>query len=124
MTLMDMHSLQASLKAIECVCTPEIANAKSGETASHKNEVEAKRPNTGATKQAHKKVRLEKSCKLCKKHGGTHTTHATKDCLKYKKDGTVKAELHTATRLLFTPVLPGFTIFIYFYCPWSGPCGK
>jgi hypothetical protein len=89
MTPMDMRSLQASLKAIKCVCTPEKTRAPSGEKASHKNK---KRPSNGATKQAHKKVRFEKSCKLYKKHGGAHTTHATKDCRKYKKDGMVKAD--------------------------------
>jgi hypothetical protein len=82
MTPMDIHSLQASLKAIECVCTPEKTHAPSGEKASHKNKAGAKQPITGATKQAHKKVHFEESCKLCKKYGGAHTTHATKDCRK------------------------------------------
>ncbi len=95
---MDMHSLQASLEAIEIVCTPEKAHAPSSKKASHKNKAGAKQPSTGATKQAHKKVHFEKSCKLCKKHGGAHTTHATKDCRKYKKDGTVKAKFRTVTK--------------------------
>jgi hypothetical protein len=37
-----------------------------------------------------KKVRFEKSCALCQKHGGVHTTHNTGKCHKYKKDGTLK----------------------------------
>jgi hypothetical protein len=37
-----------------------------------------------------KKVRVEKSCVLCQKHGGVHTTHNTSECRKYKKDGTLK----------------------------------
>jgi hypothetical protein len=98
MTPMDMHSLQASLEAIERVCTPEKAHAPSREKASQKNEAGAKRPRNGATKQAHKKVRFEKTCELCKKHGGTHTTHATKDCHKYEKDGTAKADFRTAKK--------------------------
>jgi hypothetical protein len=56
MTPMEMSSLQASLKAIECVCTPEKAHAPSVKKASHKNKAGAKEPSTGATKQAHKKV--------------------------------------------------------------------
>jgi hypothetical protein len=90
MTHMDMHSLQASLKAIKRVCTPEKAHAQSGKKASQKS----KRPSTGATKQVSKKVCFKKSCKLCKKHGGMHTItmHATKDCCRYKKDGMVKAD--------------------------------
>jgi hypothetical protein len=96
MTPMDMHSLQASLKAIERVCTPEKAHAPSGEKASHKNKAGAKRPSNGATKQAHKKVHFEKSCKLWKKHGGANTMHSTKDWNKYEKDGAAKANFCTA----------------------------
>jgi hypothetical protein len=92
MTPMDIHSLQASLKAIERVCTQEKAHAPSGEKASHKNEVGAKRPSNGATRQVPKNVHVEKSWKLCKKYGGVHTTHTTKDCRKYEKDGTAKAD--------------------------------
>jgi hypothetical protein len=66
--------------------------------ASHKDESGTKRPSNCATKQAHKKVCFEKSCELCKKYGGTHTTHATKDCRKYEKDGTVKANFHAAKK--------------------------
>ncbi len=88
-----MRSLQASLKAIKHVCsTHEKAHAPSGKKASHKNKAGAKWPSNGATKQAHKKVYFEKSCKLCKKYGGTHTTHATKDCHKYEKDRMAKAD--------------------------------
>ncbi len=95
MTPMDMHSLQASVEAIERVCTPKKAHAPSCKKASHKSKAGAKRPSTGATKQAHKKVHFEKSCKLCKNHGGVHTTHFAKDCRKYKKDGMVKANFCT-----------------------------
>jgi hypothetical protein len=94
-----MHSLQASLKAIERVCTHEKTQAPSGKKASHKNKAGAKRPNNGATKQAHKKAHFKKSCKLCKKFGGTHNTHVTKDCRKYKKDGMVKANFCTAKKV-------------------------
>ncbi len=96
MTPGDMHTLQASLKAIKRVCTNEEAHAPSGKKASHKNKAGAKRPSNGATKQAHKKVYFEKSCKLCKKYGGVHTTHATIDCCKYEKDEMAKANFHAA----------------------------
>jgi hypothetical protein len=78
---------------------PKKAHAQSGKNASqNKNYTGAKRLSTGATKQAHKKVGFEKFCKLCKKYGGTHTTHATKDCCKYKKDGTAKANFRTSKK--------------------------
>jgi hypothetical protein len=98
MTPMDMYSLQASLKAIEHVCILENSHAPSGKKASHKNEAGAKQPSTGATKQATKKVHFEKSCKLCKKFGGAHTTHFTKDRRKYKKDGMANANFRTAKK--------------------------
>jgi hypothetical protein len=98
MTPMDMHSLQAFLKAIERVCTLEKAHAQSGKKASHKNEAGNKRPSTGATKQVSKKVHFEKSCKLCKKHGGAHTTHTTKDCRRYEKDRTMKVDFCAAKK--------------------------
>ncbi len=99
MTPMDMRSLQASLKAIKHMCTHEKTHVPSGEKASHKNEAGAKRPSNGATKQAHKKVRFKMSCKLSKKFGGVHTPHATKDCRKYEKDGTAKADFRTAKKV-------------------------
>ncbi len=89
MTPMDMHSLQASLEAIKRVCTHEKTHAPFNEKASHKNAVGAKRPSNGATKQAHKKVCFKKSC---------NAMHATKDCHKYEKDETAKANLHSAKK--------------------------
>ncbi len=99
MTPLDMmHTLLASLEAIERVCTHEKARAQSGEKASQKSEAGTKRPNTGATLRVPKKVCFKKSCELCKKYGGAHTTHATKDCHKYQKDGTLKANFRAAKK--------------------------
>ncbi len=98
MTPMDMHTLQSSLEAIERICTHEKAHAPSGEKASHKNEAGAKRPSTGATMRVPKKDRFKKSCELCKKHGGAHTMHATKDCRKYEKDEMLKADFCAAKK--------------------------
>ncbi len=98
MTPIDIHSLQAFLETIERVCAPEKSYAPSGKKASNKNKAGAKQPINGATKQAHKKVRFEKSCKLCKKYGDMHTMHATKDCRKYEKDGMAKANFRAAKK--------------------------
>ncbi len=98
MTPMDMHSHQASLRVIERMCIPDKAHAQSNEKASQKNKAGAKQPSTGSTKQTHKKVHFEKFCELCKKHGGAHTTYATKDCRKYKNDRTVKANFCTTKK--------------------------
>ncbi len=98
MTPVDMRLLLTSLEAIECVCTQEKANTSSSKKAFQTNKTGTKRPSTGATKQVHKKVRFVKHCNLCKKHGGTHTTHNTKDCCRYKKDRTVKAYFRAAKK--------------------------
>jgi hypothetical protein len=98
MTPMDMRSLQASLEAIEHVCTLKKAHAQSGEKGSQKSKAGTKQPSNGATEQVPKKVNFDKSCELWKKHGGKHTTHTTKDCCRYKKDITVKADFCAAKK--------------------------
>jgi hypothetical protein len=98
MTPMDMHTLLASLEAIEHVCTHKKAHVPSGEKASQKSKAGTKRPNTGATLWVPKKVHFEKSCKLCKKHGGVHTMHATKDCRKYEKNKTLKSNVRATKK--------------------------
>jgi hypothetical protein len=80
MNPMDMHLLLNLLEAIERVCTQEKANTSSCKKASQKNETGTKWSSTGATEQIHKKVRFERHCDLCKKHGGAHTMYNTKDC--------------------------------------------
>jgi hypothetical protein len=51
-----------------------------------KGEKGKKRPGTNSTVRVPKKVRFEKHCDLCKKHGGAHTTHNTSDCRRFEKD--------------------------------------
>jgi hypothetical protein len=41
-----------------------------------------------------KKAKVEKSCKLCQKYRGAHTTRNTGECRKYKKDRTLKNGFH------------------------------
>ncbi len=95
---MDMHLLLTSLEAIECVCTQEKANAHSGKKATIKSKMGTKQSSTRSMTRVPKKVRFEKHCNLCKKHGGMHTTHATKDCCKYEEDRLVKANFHAAKK--------------------------
>jgi hypothetical protein len=45
-----------------------------------------------------KKVRFEKHCDLCKKHGGMHTMHNTGDCRRFEKDGKEKSSLRAAKK--------------------------
>jgi hypothetical protein len=98
MTPVDMRLLLRSLEAIEHVCTQEKANAQSGKKASTKSETGINQPNNGSTNRVPKKVHFKKNCELCKKYGGAHTTHPTKDCRKYKKDGLLKANFHATEK--------------------------
>jgi hypothetical protein len=86
MTPVDMCLLLLSLEAIENVCRQEKSNAQSGQRASNKGKNRNKQPGTDATIIVPKKSCIKKYCNLCKKHGGTHTTHNTRDCCKYEKD--------------------------------------
>ncbi len=57
-----------------------------------------KRPGTDPTIRVPKKIQFEKNCDLCKKNGGTHTTHMTRECRKYQKDGTEKSSFCAAKK--------------------------
>ena len=59
---------------------------------------EKKWPGTDPMARVPKKVHFAKSCDLCKKHGGAHTTHNTNECRKYAKDGTEKASYGSAKK--------------------------
>ncbi len=99
MTPMDMRLLLTLLEAIECVCTPEKGKPdEKSEKPSFKSKKGKKRPGTSSTVGVPKKVRFEKHCNLCKKHGGTHTTHNTGECRKYEKDGTEKSSFCAAKK--------------------------
>ncbi len=98
--LMDMRSLLTSLEAIEHVCTHKEGKPdhKKSEKYSFKSEKGTKHPGTSPMVRVPKKVRFEKRCDLCKKHGGAHTTHNTGECHKYEKDGTEKSSFRAAKK--------------------------
>jgi hypothetical protein len=45
-----------------------------------------------------RKVRFEKHCNLCKRHGGAYTMHNTHECCRFKKDGKEKSKFHAAKK--------------------------
>ncbi len=104
MTLMDMCLLLRSLEVIERICTYKKGksdNFEKSDKSSNKGEKGKKHPGTDSTGQVHKKVcfeKFEKHCKLCKKHGGAHTMHNTRDCRRYEKDGTEKSSFRAAKK--------------------------
>jgi hypothetical protein len=95
---MDMHSLLTSLEAIERVCTYLKGKSESSKKSSHKSEKGKKCPGTKATVRVPKKVCFEKHCDLCKKHGGAYTTHNTRECRRFEKDGKEKSNFHAAKK--------------------------
>ena len=96
---MDMRTLLTLLEAIERVCTHEKGKLdEKSKKSSFNGKKGEKRPGTDPTVHVPKKVRFEKNCDLCKKHGGAHTTHTTRECHKYEKDGTEKSSFHAAKK--------------------------
>jgi hypothetical protein len=57
-----------------------------------------KRPGTKSTARVPKKVRVEKHCDLCKKHGGAHTMHNTCDSCRFEKNKKEKSSFRTAKK--------------------------
>jgi hypothetical protein len=99
MTPLDMHTPLTLLEAIECVCTHEKGKPdEKSEKSSFNGKKGKKWPGTDPTVRVPKKVRFEKNCDLCKKRGGAHTTHTTRECCKYEKDGTEKSSFRAAKK--------------------------
>jgi hypothetical protein len=76
-------------------------NFEKSDKSSNKGEKGKKCPGTNSTVWVPKKVRFEKfdkHCKLCKKHGGAHTTHNIHDCRRYEKDGTENSSFRAAKK--------------------------
>ena len=61
-----------------------------GNKTAAKSSNSSKRKMVSFAERIPKKHCWEKYCLLCKKHGGTHTTHDTLDCWKYDPNGTPK----------------------------------
>jgi hypothetical protein len=98
MTPMDLHSLLTSLEAIERVCTHKKAKLETSKKASHKGKKGKKHPGTKSTARIPKKVRFEKHCDLCKKHGGAYTMHNTQDCCRFEKEGKEKSNFRATKK--------------------------
>jgi hypothetical protein len=96
----DMCSLLQSLEAIKRVCGQEGSNKSNpscDEKPSHSKKKSIKQPGTESPRVL-KKVRTEKHCDLCKKHGGAYMTHNTRDCHRFEKDGTEKSDFCAAKK--------------------------
>ncbi len=114
MTPMDMHLLLTLLEAIERICTYEkgkLDTFKKSNKSSNKGKKGQKHPGTDSMVLVPKKVRFEKHCNLCKKHGGAHTTHNTRDCRRFDKDGKEKSSFCATKKSVYksNPVNQNFS---------------
>jgi hypothetical protein len=101
MTPMDMRLLLTLLEVIKCICTYDKGKSepyKKSKKSSNKGKKGKKPPGTNSTARVPKKVRFEKNCGLCKKHGGAYTTHNTCDCHRFNKDGKEKSNFCAAKK--------------------------
>ncbi len=76
----------------------QIGSFEKFDNSSNKGVKRKKRPGTNSTARIPKKVRFQKNCDLCKKHGGAHTTHNTRDCHRFKKDRKEKSSFRAAKK--------------------------
>jgi hypothetical protein len=98
---MDMCLLLTLLEEIEPVCTYEKGKSdtfKKSDKSSNKGKKGKRCPGTNSTVRVPKKVRFEKHCGLCKKHGGAHTSYKTSDCCRFEKDGKEKSSFHATKK--------------------------
>jgi hypothetical protein len=95
---MDMRWLLTLLEAIERICTYKKGKLESSEKFSKKDKKGKKCPGTDSTAKAPKNVHFEKYCDLCKKHGGAYTTHNTRNCRRFEKDGKEKSDFGAAKK--------------------------
>ncbi len=99
-TPVDMCLLLLSLKVIEHVCGQE-GSDKSKPSCDkkplHSKRKGTKRPGTDSPRVP-KKVRTEKHCDLCKKHGDMYAMHNTCNCPRFEKDGTEKSDFRAAKK--------------------------
>jgi len=80
--LMVLENIESN---VELDDRPSSKDKAKGTDSKRKTESKDSRPPKKA-----KKGWTEKHCSLCKKHGGAHTTHNTKECRRYNSDGTRK----------------------------------
>ena len=90
----SMRKLLAVLETIEKMTENQAAKDKT-RPAKQDNKTDSEKSGkrkgmSSSTDRIPKKAKSfsERFCQLCKTHGGPHTTHNTKDCRKYEKDGT------------------------------------
>jgi hypothetical protein len=98
---MDMLLLLTLLEVIELVCTYEWGKSdtfEKSDKSSNKGEKGKKHPGTNSTVRVPNKVRFEKHCNLCKKHGGAHTMHNTSDCCRFEKDRKEESSFRAAKK--------------------------
>ncbi len=70
---------------------PAKARGRDGTASAGAKPNPKKRASTGSTERVPKKVKTARFCQHCKSNGGPYTSHNTKECRKYDKDGKAEA---------------------------------
>lgn len=95
----DLHSLLTDLEKVERHVEATRAQEQRSQKKNEKGKSgspDGKKPSQGGTKRSaapsedpipRKKPKVTKMCQLCSKYGGASTTHNTKECRRYDKDG-------------------------------------
>ena len=98
----DMHSLLTDLEKVERYVEATRAQEQKTQKKTEKGNngtPSGKKPSQAGTKRnasgeepiPRKKAKVTKMCQLCQQHGGAATTHNTKECRRYNKDGNLLA---------------------------------
>lgn len=95
----DLHSLLTDLEKVERYVEATRAQEQRSQKKNEKGKSgnpDGKKPSQAGTKRStasseepipRKKPKVTKMCQLCSKYGGAATTHNTKECRRYDKDG-------------------------------------
>jgi hypothetical protein len=97
----EKRLLLTLFEVIECICTYEkgkLDTFEKSDKSSNKGKKGKKCPGTNSTVWVPNKVRFKKHCNLCKKHGGTHTTHNTSECHRFEKDRKEKSSFRATKK--------------------------
>ncbi len=87
--LPDLENIERVMNK-KCVESAK-ATGKDGTALAGAKSNPKKRASTGSSEQVPKKVKSAKFCQHCKSNGGPYTSHNTKECRKYDKDGKAVA---------------------------------
>jgi hypothetical protein len=89
--LPDLENIERVMNKKRAGSAKAKAKGKDGTALAGAKSSPKKRASTGSIKRVPKKAKSAKFCQHCKNNGGPYTSHITKECCKYNKDGKAVA---------------------------------